>query len=141
MRVTGVERNQPNFKHKILIDIGASNPKGTLKISAITDAGKQILKENTPNMYLNNTVKGFIDGNDFIAKLAKVIKRTYERVLLKDKSGEFPLSAKDKLLSGIAVFVPGTTIAMNGRNNGIAFMPNLRNKKDQSLTNISFADY
>ena len=141
MRVTGIERNQPNFKHKILIDIGASNPKGTLKISAITDAGKQILKENTPNMYLNNTVKGFIDGNDFIAKLAKVIKRTYERVLLKDKSGEFPLSAKDKLLSGIAVFVPGTTIAMNGRNNGIAFMPNLRNKKDQSLTNISFADY
>ena len=141
MRVTDVKNNNLNFKHKILIDIGASNPKGTLKIAAITDLGKQILKENTPNMYLNNTVKGFKDGKDFIDKLAKVIKRTYNRVLLKDKSGEFPLSPKDKLLSGIAVFVPGTTIAMNGRNNGIAFMPNLRDRSDLALTNISFADY
>lgn len=141
MRVTDIKNNNLNFKHKILIDIGASNPKGTLKIAAITDMGKQILKENTPNMYLNNTVRGFKDGQDFIDKLVAVIKRTYNRVLLKDKSGEFPLSPKDKLLSGVAVFVPGTTIAMNGRNNGIAFMPNLRDKNDLALTNISFADY
>ncbi len=133
-------KNDVSFQHKILIDIGASNPKGTLKIAAVTDSGKQILKEKG-NLYLNNTVKGFLDNNDFIQKLAKVIKRTYNRVLLKDKSGEFPLSSKDKLLSGIAVFVPGTTIAMNGCNNGIAFMPNLRNQNDLALTNISFAGY
>ena len=68
MRVSDV-KNNPSFQHKILIDIGASNPKGTLKISAITDSGKQILKEKGANLYLNNTVKGFIDGNDFITKL------------------------------------------------------------------------
>ncbi len=133
--------NNLSFQHRILIDLGASNPKGTLKIAAVTDLGKQIFKENTPNMYLNNTVKGFKDGKDFIDKLIKVIKRTYNRVLLRDKSGEFPLSPKDKLLSGVAVFVPGTTIAMNGRNNGIAFMPNLRDKQDLALTDISFAEY
>lgn len=139
MKIANV-KNDVSFQHKILIDIGASNPKGTLKIAAVTDLGKQILKEQG-GLYLNNTVKGFIDGNDFIKKLAIVIKRTYERVLLKDKSGECPLSPQDKLLSGITVFVPGTTIALNGRNNGIAFMPNLRDKTNLALTNISFADY
>ena len=95
MKISNI-KNDVSFQHKILIDIGASNPKGTLKISAVTDSGKQILKQKG-NLYLNNTVKGFVDGNDFIAKLAKVIKRTYERVLLKDKSGECPLSSTDKL--------------------------------------------
>ena len=128
------------FQHKILIDIGASNPKGTLKISAITDSGKQILRERK-NSYLNDTVDGFVDSKDFIEKIAHVIKRTYNRVLLKDQSGVFPLSAEDKLLSGVTVFVPGTTNTMNGRNNGIAFIPNLRDKNNSSLTNISFAEY
>ena len=128
------------FQHKILIDIGASNPKGTLKISAITDSGKQILRERK-NSYLNDTVDGFVDSKDFIEKIAHVIKRTYNRVLLKDQSGVFPLSAEDKLLSGVTDFVPGTTNTMNGRNNGIAFIPNLRDKNNSSLTNISFAEY
>ena len=139
MRVSGIKSEQ-SFQHKIILDIGASNPKGTLKISAITDAGKEILKESK-NSYLNNTVDGFVDAKDFVSKIANVIKRTYNRVLLKDKSGEFPLSEEDKMLSGVTVFVPGTTNAINSRNNGIAFIPNLRDKNDQALTNISFVEF
>ena len=45
------------------MDIGASNPKGTLKITAISDYGKQILRENSANSYVNNTVKGFKNAN------------------------------------------------------------------------------
>lgn len=130
-----------NFKHKILIDIGASNPKGTLKVAAVTDAGKRILKENSPNSYLNNTVKGFESAKDFMEKIAKVVKRTYNRVLLKDKSGEFVLSDKDKMLSGVAIFVPGTTYLTNGKPDTIAFMPNLKDKDGNSLTNINFTQY
>lgn len=130
-----------SFQHKILMDIGASNPKGTLKIRALTDCGKEILKENTPNMYINDTVKGFKDAKDFIDKISKIVKRTYDRVLLKDKSGEFPLTLKDKLLSGIAIFVPGTTFALGGRHNNIAFMPNLTDREGNSLTNVDFSDY
>ena len=137
MRVNNI-KNDIAFGHKILIDIGASNPKGTLKISAVTESGKQILKESG---YLNDTVKGFVDSNDFINKIGKVIKRTCDRVLLKDKSGVFPLTPEEKFLSGVAIFVPGTTMAMKGRNNGIAFMPNLRDRNDKSLTDVSFADY
>ena len=140
MRVSSIDGNQ-NFKHRILIDIGASNPKGTLKVLAITDSGKKILKENSPNSYLNNTVKGFDGAKDFIQKVAKIIKRTHERVLLKDQSGEFPLSENEKMLSGVAMFVPGTTIALNGNNTGIAFMPNLRDKNDLALTNVDFSSY
>lgn len=141
MRISKVDGSNVNFKHKIIMDIGASNPKGTLKITAISDAGKVILRENTPNSFLNNTVKGFNGAKDFVSKLNKVIKRTYDRVLLKDKSGEFPLSNTDKLLSGVAIFVPGTTYALGHNAHEIAFMPNLKDKEGNSLTNIRFDDY
>lgn len=140
MRIPEVKSN-PTFQHKILIDIGASNPKGTLKITGITDTGRRILKESSANSYLNDTVWGFEGAKDFIQKVAKVIKRTHERILLKDISGEFPLSNKDKMLSGVAVFVPGTTCALSGTPTGIAFMPNLRDKEDVALTNVDFAQY
>jgi len=140
MRISDIGYN-PSFQHRIFMDIGASNPKGTLKISAISDCGKQILKENSANSYVNNTVKGFKDAQDFIDKIAKIIKRTHERVLLKDKSGEFPLSAKDKALSGVTIFVPGTTYALGGKSTGIAFMPNLRDESDKALSKIDFANY
>ncbi|MBE7704077.1 MAG: hypothetical protein E7Z89_08540 [Cyanobacteria bacterium SIG28] len=129
------------FQHKIFMDIGASNPKGTLKVLAVTDKGKKILRENSPNSYVNDTVKGFVNAQDFIDKIAKIIKRTQDRILLKDKSGEFPLSEKEKLLSGVAIFVPGTTYALDGKSNGIAFMPNLRDKNDKALTNVDFSEY
>ena len=140
MRISPTNENV-NFQHRILIDIGASNPKGTLKIKALTNSGKEILKENSPNSYLNNTVKGFNGGKDFVEKLYNIVRRTHERVLLKHKSGEFPLSPKDLLLAGVAIFVPGTTYALDGKSNIISFMPNLKDKQGNSLTNIDFADY
>ena len=140
MKVSGISNNT-SFQHRIFLDIGASNPKGTLKITAINDLGKQILKENSSNSYLNNTVKGFKNAQDFIDKVAKIIKRTHQRVLLRDQSGGFPLSEKDKLLAGVTVFVPGTTYALNGSANGIAFMPNLRDLDDNALTNVDFSEY
>ena len=140
MRISEIKGNT-NFQHRILIDIGASNPKGTLKITAITDAGKKIFKEKSANSYLNDTVNGFNGAQDFINKVAKIIKRTHERILLRDKSGVFPMSNKEKLLTGVTVFVPGTTCALSGEHNGIAFMPNLRDKNDIALSNIDFAEY
>ena len=141
MYVSNVNNCNVNFGHRIYIDIGASNPKGTLKVNAVDKFGKTILKESGPNSYLNNTVKGFKDGQDFIDKVAKVVKRTYDRVLLKDKSGEFVLSGKDKLLDGVAVFIPGTTYSMGKGKDIISFMPNLRDRDDNSLVNVDFAPY
>ena len=141
MYVSGINNCNIDFGHRIFIDIGASNPKGTLKIQAIDKFGKTILKESGPNSYLNDTVKGFKDAQDFIDKIAKVVKRTYNRVLLKDKSGEFILSKEDKLLEGVAVFIPGTTYSLGKNKDVIAFMPNLRDRDDNSLTNVNFTEY
>ncbi len=140
MKISEIGRDV-SFGHKILMDIGASNPKGTLKITALSDAGKVILRENTPNSYLNDTVKGFDGAKDFVNKLYKVVRRTYDRVLLKSKSGEFPLTEKDALLSGVAIFVPGTTYALGENKHEIAFMPNLKDRDGNSLTNINFSEY
>ena len=141
MRISGIKESDVNFKHKILIDIGASNPKGTLKITVLSDLGDVILRESGPNSYLNDTVKGFKNAQDFIDKVAKVIKRTYDRVMLKHESGEFPLIGKDKLLSGIAIFVPGTTYSLGKLRDIIAFMPNLRDKNDKALEDVDFSKY
>ena len=140
MKITNVSSGV-NFQHKILLDIGASNPKGTLKITAINNNGKSILKEYSSNSFVNDTIKGFKDKQDFIDKITKIIKRTYDRVLLKDKSGEFPLSEKDKLLAGVAIFVPGTTTYSGNANTKIAFMPNLRDENNKSLKGVDFYDY
>ena len=140
MRISG-EPDSLNFRYRFLMDIGASNPKGTVKISVLTDAGKLIFRENSPNSYLNDTVKGFDGAKDFVNKIYDVIRKTHNKVLLKHKSGEFPLSPKDLLLSGVAIFVPGTTFMMNDKSSFISFMPNLKDKNGDSLTNISFRDY
>ena len=82
----------------------------------------------------------FEEARDLKDKVYKIIRRTYDRVLLKDKSGEFPLGEIDKLLAGVAVFVPGTTYARDYFNHEIAFMPNLKDTEGNSLTNIRFDD-
>lgn len=130
--------NGIGFRHKIIMDIGASNPKGTLKIKALSELGETILRENSPNSFLNNTVNGFDGAAGFIKRISDVIRRTHERVLLKHKSGEFPLTDEDKALSGVAVFVPGTTYSKGKGKNIIAFMPNLKDKTGESLTNVDF---
>ena len=136
-----IDSQNPTFQHKIIMDIGASNPKGTLKITVLSDLGKTILRVNSPNSYVNNTVDGFESAKDFIEKIGKIIRRTYERVLLKDQSGEFPLSEKDKKLSGIVMFVPGTTLVKRKAKSIIAFMPNLRDRFNESLKDIDFSNY
>ena len=137
MKIAKIDSNT-TFQHKILMDIGASNPKGTLKIAVIKDSGELIFKENS---YLNNTVRGFDDEDDFVKKLYDVAKNTHKEILEKDKKGEIHLSKDDKKLSGVAIFVPGTTYAVKGKSNIIAFMPNLKTKKGKPLLNIDFSDY
>ena len=137
MKIQKVD-NSTSFQHKILIDIGASNPKGTLKVAAISDSGELLLKENS---YLNNTVRGFDNEADFVNKLYNVVKNTHRRILWKEENREISLSKQDKKLSGVVIFVPGTTYAIGGKSSVVAFMPNLKTKEGKPLLNINFDDY
>ena len=94
MRITPINvRNNYNFGHKILIDIGASNPKGSCKVRGISEDGREIFKSSG---YLNTTVKGFRmkkdeetgkrdNGQaDFITKLDDVIYNAHRRILARE---------------------------------------------------------
>ena len=123
----------PSFKHKIILDIGASKPRGTLKITATTDDGKTVIYSKSDE-YVNDTSSGFESSEDFAEKVMKVIKDTHAKV--KNLCKEQNLPAGEEKLSGVGVFVPGTT-----REDEIAFIPNLKDKEKISLKNIDFAKY
>ena len=122
----------PSFKHKIVLDIGASNPRGSLKISAKTDDGKDIYTKS--GVFVNDTPSGFNSSEDFVEKVSLIIKDTYDKVqkICKEKN----LPEGEEKLSGIGVFVPGTVVG-----DKIAFIPNLKDKKDVSLTDVDFSEY
>lgn len=154
MKINSIGSNY-NFGHKVIVDIGASNPKGTCKVLVKSDDGRDLFKQTG---FLNDTSRGFKTYNketgktddgqaDFISKLDDVIYYAHTQVLdlankgkvefAKDMNGS---DKKDKLLSGVAVFVPGTTFTMC-KNDRIAFIPNLKNDKGESLVNIDFKAY
>lgn len=154
MKISNVGNNV-NFGHKVLIDIGASNPKGTCKVLVKSDDGRDLYKTNG---YLNNTPDGFstkdkngkkIDGGqaDFISKLDDVIFNAHKDVLKLAKEGKIHFAKdskgstkKDAMLSGVAVFVPGTTFTMC-KDDRIAFIPNLKNDEGESIVNVDFKAY
>ncbi len=155
MKVGNIGTSVP-FGHKILIDIGASNPKGTMKCTVKSDDGRTLYQTNG---YLNNSTEGFkktidpetgkLDGGqqDFISKIDDVILAAHKYVVKNagengvPKFSEIPrYQENDKKLSGVAVFVPGTTYT-NHKDDKVAFIPNLKNTDGESLTNIDFHTY
>ncbi len=143
MRISGISPNiynkqNPNFGHKIIFDFGASNPKVTAKCLVTTDEGKPLYFKD--GFYLNNTISGFKNGNAFIYKIGQLIKNTYDETLQRSKNGEFELPGDEKKLSGVSIFIPGTTMT-KGKDDVIAFMPNIKDTQGKSLVNIDFSEY
>ena len=144
-----------NFGHKIIVDIGASNPRGTCKVLVKSEDGRDLYKANG---YLNDKTDGFRmtspdgktkDGGqaDFISKLDDVIYKAHRTVLKKAEDGEIQFArgsnggiGRDKMLSGVAVFVPGTTFTMC-IDDRIGFIPNLKNEAGESIVNVDFKAY
>ncbi len=154
MKVNNIGTSMP-FGHKILIDIGASNPKGTMKCTVKSDDGRILYKTNG---FLNDTTEGFRklpdgkggldDGQqDFISKIDDVILAAHQHVVKQSKEPKFPKFSEipkfkdtDHLLSGVTVFVPGTTYT-NHKDDKVAFIPNLRDTDGNSITHIDFKTY
>lgn len=122
----------PAFKHKIILDIGASNPRGSLKITAQTDDGKDIYTKS--GVFVNDTASGFESSEDFAQKVMNVVKDTYSKV--QDICKEQNLKPGEEKLSGVGIFVPGTVLG-----DKIAFIPNLKDKQGESLINVDFSEY
>lgn len=155
MNIGKINAQNPSFGYKTIIDIGASNPKGTCKVLVKSDDGRDLFKKNC---FLNDTTKGFkthdaatnkTDGGqaDFIKKLDNVIFNASNELREKAHKGEIQLAKgadgsfnDDAKLSGVAVFVPGTTFTYR-QDDRIAFMPNLKNDKGEAIVDVDFKSY
>lgn len=126
----------PAFKHKIILDIGASSPRGSLKVLVTDDEGNDIFKKT--GSYVNNTPNGFESPQDFTEKVIEIIKNTHQEaqsvILQGIESGKY--KAGEEKLTDIGIFVPGTTMG-----DSIAFMPNLKDKEEKSLKNVDFSNF
>ena len=145
-----INNTTPAFTHKVIVDIGASNPKGSCKVRVTSNDGKtEYYKQEG---FLNNTTEGFkksldpitgkFDGGQrtFINRLHLQIKHASARVQNMMKFGEIKAPESEQKLAGAAVFVPGTTFT-HMKDDRIAFIPNLRDTEGNSLVEVDFKKY
>ena len=62
----------PTFGYRVAIDLGASSPKCTAKCTVFSNQGKKLLE--MPTQFLNDTVEGFNNNQDFVGKCANYFK-------------------------------------------------------------------
>lgn len=120
------------FKHILVLDIGSSNPKGTVKLSAKTDDGKEIYKKDL--LYLNDTKDGFENSQDFVNRINKIVMNAHKDVVEICKTKN--LGEKEEKLSGLALFVPGSVL-----NNKVIILLQILDKAGAPLRNIDFSEY
>lgn len=145
-----INNTTPAFTHKVIVDIGASNPKGSCKVRVTSNDGK--VEYYKQEGFLNNSTDGFrktldpvtgeFDGGQrtFINRLHLQIKHASTLVQNKMKLGEIKAPESEQKLAGAAVFVPGTTFT-HMKDDRIAFIPNLRDTEGNSLVEIDFKKY
>lgn len=149
------------FKNKLIFDIGASDPRGSLKILVQDNDGKDLFEYKG---FLNSSTKGFKNNDDFIKKVANavdvdhLIKSDIKSLKLKlqnenlSKSEAEKINAKtnelkekrnilknqskeDKKITGFALLLPGTI-----KGHVALFMANLRKTDKASLTDVKLDD-
>lgn len=156
-RAPKTRNNNPAFKSKLTFDIGASDPRGTLKLLVQDNQGNDLFEYKG---FVNDSTKGFKGNSDFIKKLAAIVD--IEGTITKDikalekrikKNGLSPgelekahakldeLQAMQKMLQertpaerklkGLALLLPGT---LKGKT--ALFTANLRRTDGESLRNI-----
>ncbi len=150
--------NKPlSFKSRLTFDIGASDPRGSLKVLVQDNKGKDMFEYNG---FVNDSVKGFENNDDFIRKIAQAIdveglidndikviktqladnslsddlKENLNNKLDKLQSNKKMLqnrSSAEKKLTGFALLLPGT---LQGKM--ALFLPNLKRKDESDPTKL-----
>lgn len=155
------KKSNTAFKSKYIFDVGASDPRGSLKILVQDNKGKDLFEYKG---FVNDTTKGFAGNDDFIKKIANAVdvetlidkdmasinsqiaanhlseKESNSLVeklkaLSKNKATLQARSASEKELTGFALLLPGT---MQGQS--ALFMPNIRDLNENSLENVKLTN-
>ncbi len=163
MRITPINSysNKVNFKSRMIFDIGASDPRASMKIKYQDNNGKDLFMYKD---FVNDTTKGFDNNHDFVSKIARALdigsildksiaskeKQLADKNLpsarreeiesglkeVKEKKAIYDAqSPEDKKLTGVALLLPGTI-----QEHVALFMANIRDKKKNSLVEIQLDD-
>lgn len=146
-----------SFKSRLTFDIGASDPRGSLKILVQNNKGKDLFEYNG---FVNDTTKGFESNDDFIKKVANAIDvetlinndiKSIKKQLQDGRSSSANLeklktklsilqeqqkilekrSYAEKKLTGFALLLPGT---LQGKT--ALFLPNLKRKDENDPSKL-----
>lgn len=155
------KNKQVSFKNRITEDIGASDPRGSLKILVQDNNGKDLFEYKG---FVNDSTKGFESNDDFVKKMAKTVnveslirkdiegfknkiknnhltEEEHERVQAKLEDLQASLkilqgqSKEEKKITGLALLLPGTI-----QNHTALFMANLRKTDKTSLIDVNLDD-
>lgn len=155
------ENDSPSFKSRLTFDIGASDPRSTLKLLVQDNDGQDLFEYKG---FVNDSTKGFQDGTDFITKLAGLVdiegaiardrSTLEERIRANGLSEEEAEKAHAKLkdltrmsdilaartpeerkLTGLSLLLPGT---LKGKT--ALFMANIRKTDGKSLTGVNLKE-
>lgn len=149
------QRRDISFKNRMTFDVGASDPRGTLKILVEDNDGKDLFEYKG---YVNDTTKGFKDEEHFVERIArainvkKLIKEDIEKATaelngasekeseklrgkIKDLKGMQEIlenqSPEERTLTGFTLLLPGTI-----QKHVAILMANLRTTDGKSLENV-----
>lgn len=149
--------NKLSFKSKLTFDIGASDPRGSLKILVQNNKGKDLFEYNG---FVNDSTKGFESNEDFIKKIANaidvetLISKDIKLIKLQIKDSSISVETIEKLksrlsslqeqqrilekrsqaekkLTGFALLLPGT---LQGQT--ALFLPNLKRKEESDSSKL-----
>lgn len=117
------------FKHRLIVDVGASDPRGSIKILAQTDDGKDIF---TRTGYVNDKTNGFTSEKSFIEKITQIVLDSSKEAA--EKAKQMGIGKEEEKLTGLTLFLPGPII-----EDEAIIMANLRKKDGNSLTNVDLS--
>lgn len=156
--LNSVKKNDIAFKNRLTFDVGASDPRGSLKILVQDDKGKDLFEYKG---FVSDSTKGFVDNDDFTSKIARATdvesliakdikniddqllhnnltvedaeKLEIKRLDLREKQEILQnQTPEEKKVSGFALLLPGTI-----QGHIALFMANLRKTDEKSLTNVN----
>ena len=121
-----INRYNPAFKCKVIVDVGGSVKENSCKITILSDDGKDsFVKEKT---VVNAQGKRYYDNNDdFMEKIASRVKEVYEKIDLSK------LNDDAKRIKEIVLFMPGNVFGKD-----LIYASNIKGKNGRGLEDVGY---
>ena len=123
-----INRFNPSFKCKVIVDVGGSVKENSCKINILSDDGKDsFVKEKT---IVNSQGKRYYDSNDdFKEKISLRIKEAYNKIDLTK------ITDDAKKIKEIVLFMPGNVFGKE-----LIYANNIKGKNGRGIEDVDFSN-